>query len=129
MNTGKLLPETLAAYVKRARPILIEVAKEKRTITYKELMSRLGGGPGRGYIGEVVGRISEIEYQNRHPKLSAVVVTAATGMVGGGFFGLPGTAENVRRSTREEFQDCNLSAADKQHWQQELRRVYNHPWQ
>lgn len=128
MNTGKLLPETLAAYVERARSILIEVAKEKRTITYGELMSRLGG-PGRGYIGEVVGRISEIEYQNRHPKLSAVVVTAATGMVGGGFFGLPGTPGNVRRSTREELQDCSLSAADKEYWQQELRRVYNHPWQ
>jgi hypothetical protein len=129
MNAGKLLPETLAAYVKRAQPILIEVAKRKGTITYGKLMSRLGGGPGRRYIGEVVGRISEIEYQNRHPKLSAVVVTAATGMVGGGFFGLSETPENVRRSTREEFQDCRLSAADKAYWHQELKRVYNYPWQ
>lgn len=127
MYTGKLLPETLAAYVKRARPILLEAAKDKITITYGELLSRLGG-PGRRYIGEVVGRISKIDYQNGHPKLSALVVTAATGMVGGGFFGLPGTPENVRRSTREAFQDCNLSEADEQYWQQELMRVYSHPW-
>lgn len=125
MNTGRLLPETLKAYVERARPILIEVAKRQRRINYTDLMRRLGG-PGRAYIGEVVGGISETEYRNERPKLSAVVVNATTGMVGGGFFGLPGTPENVRRSTRDEWQDFKLSKADQEYWRGELGKVYDY---
>lgn len=127
MNQGRLLPETLAGYVERAWPILMEIARQRGTITYRELMSRLGG-PGRGYIGEVVGRISEIEYQNGRPKLSAVVVNAGTSMVGVGFFGLPGTPENVRRLTRQEWQNPKLSEADKEYWRQELARAYDYPY-
>ena len=127
MNQGRLLPETLAGYVERARPILMEIARQRGTITYKELTSRLGG-PGRGYIGEVVGRISEIEYQNGRPKLSAVVVNAGTSMVGGGFFGLPRTPENVRRPTRQEWQNPELSEADKEYWRQQLARAYDYPY-
>lgn len=74
MNRGRLLPETLATYVKIFRPSLIEVAKGKGIITYMELMDKHSGCPGRGYIGEVLGYISETEHQNRCPLLSAIVV-------------------------------------------------------
>ena len=49
-----LRPETLRKYVRLARPILIERAREGATITYLELMN-LMGGPGLEYMGEVVG--------------------------------------------------------------------------
>lgn len=121
-------PGILETYMERARPILIEVAKQRKKrgkITYKDLMDRLGWH-GRRYIGHIVGRISEIEYENRRPKLSAVVVRADTGMVGGGFFGLPGTPENVRRLTPEEWQNPKLSEADQKYWRAELERVYDY---
>jgi len=118
-------PGILATYIERARPILIEVAKQRKTITYGNLMNRLGWH-GRRYIGHVVGRISEMEYENRRLRLSAVVVRADTGMVGGGFLGLPKTPENVRRSTPEEWQKPKLSAAEEKYWRAELERVYDY---
>ena len=68
--------ETIEKYVGRARPILIEVAKGQRgerSITYRELMEEMGG-PGRGYIGEVLEEVSDREYGNSHTILSALVV-------------------------------------------------------
>lgn len=127
MNVGSLLPDTLEEHVRRAQPILIEVAKRGAFITYGELMKKLGG-PGRGYIGEVIGQISETEVSEGRPKLSAVVVRSDTWMVGGGFFGLPHTPKAIRRSTPEELQDPNLSDADFEYWQNELQKVYRY-WQ
>jgi len=126
MDSGRLRPDTLREYVQRARPILIEVAKREALITYGELIDRLGGGPGRGYIAEVLDQISRTECNERHPKLSAVVVRSDTGMVGGGFFGLPQTPAAIRRLTREEWQNSRLSEADRQYWQNELQEVYRY---
>ncbi len=125
---GSLWLHTLTEYVETARPILIEVARRGTLITYGELLSRLGGGPGRRYIGEVVGRISEIELQAGHPKLSAVVVRSDTMMVSGGFFGLPDTPQAIRRSTRAQWQNPYLSEADIRYWQSQLQEVYQY-WQ
>ena len=122
----RLWADTLDEYVQRARPILIEIARQRTLITYDELMRRLGGGPGRGYIGEVIGRISEIEHRERRPMLSAVVVRTDTEMVGGGFFGVPGIPETVRRSTPEEWQNPRLSGAEYQYWRSEVDRLYNY---
>jgi len=126
MNTGKLLPETLAAYLERAQPILVEVARQGTVITYDELNDRLGGGPGRGYIGEVIGRVTEIEQEESRPKVSAVVVRSDTRMVGGGFFGFPDTPGAVRRSTPQEFQNPRLSHADQEYWRVQLQEVYRY---
>lgn len=128
MNTGSLLPDTLRYYVERARPILIEVARQRTVITYGDLIDRMGGGPGRGYIGEVIGQISEEEREARCPKLSAVVVRSDSQMVGGGFFGLPDTPDAIRRSSPEEWQDPFLSEADYQYWHNQLQEVYRY-WQ
>lgn len=128
MNTGSLLPDTLRYYVERARPILIEVTRQRTVITYGDLIDRMGGGPGRGYIAEVLDQISRTECNERRPKLSAVVVRSDTGMVGGGFFGLPQTPAAIRRLTREEWQNPHLSEADYQYWQNQLQEVYRY-WQ
>ena len=68
--------ETLEKYVELARPILIKVAKGQRgdrLITYGQLMEEMGG-PGRGYIGEVLEAVSDREYGNSRTILSALVV-------------------------------------------------------
>ena len=119
----RLSPGILEECVEMARPILVEIAKAEMTIKYKQLMNMMGNRPGRGYIAEVLEQISRIEYKAGHPKLSAVVVRADTGMVGGGFFGLPGTPESIRRSNGE-WQNPRLSKADEAYWQDELRKVY-----
>ena len=125
MNQKRLWPETLRYYVDRARPILIEVSKRRTIITYGELMDRLGG-PGRAYIGEVLGRISEIELEAKRPKLSAVVVRNETWMVSGGFFGFPDTPSGIKRTTPKEWQNSYLSDADIGYWWRELVRVYRY---
>ena len=126
MNTGSLWPDTLRSYVERARPILIEIARQETVITYGELLDRMGGGPGRRYIGEVIGQISEEEMATGHPKLSAVVVRSDSRRVGGGFFGLPDTPQAIIRSSPEEWQDPFLSAADYEYWQDQLQEVYRY---
>ncbi len=128
MNQGRLRPENLAANVSIARPILIRVAQQRGTITYGELMNLMRGQPGRGYIGEVLGRIAELEQEADRPKLTAVVVRTDTGTVSGGFFGLPGTPSNLLRSSPEEWQNHWLSAADRDYWQRQLTFLYQY-WQ
>lgn len=53
MYKGRLRSNTLTELVEIIRPLLIKVAKERKVITYKELMETSSGRPGRGYIGEV----------------------------------------------------------------------------
>lgn len=128
MNQGRLSPNKLAANVEIARPILIQKAKEGGLITYKDLLTLMGGHPGRGYIGEVLNRIAELERETGHPKLTAVVVRVDTGTVGGGFFGLPHTPSNLLRTSHEEWQNPRLSAADRDYWQRQLTLLYQY-WQ
>jgi len=116
MARGKLLPETLACYVRKAWPTLIEVAKERTVITYSELMERLDG-PGRAYIGEVVGQISKNESQEKHPLLSAVVVLKNRGMPSEGFWEGPSYEQARKRGVgKEDF------------WESELKKAYDY-WQ
>jgi hypothetical protein len=122
----RLLPKTLEKYVERARPILVEVARGGGVITYEKLNNRLGGSPGRGYIGDVLGQVTRIEQEQGRPKVSAVVVRVDTKMVSGGFFGFPDTPEAVRRSTRPEFKNPRLSHADQEYWQAQLQEVYRY---
>jgi hypothetical protein len=91
------------------RQRLIEVARNRKTITYGELMKEFGiprghRKPGIG-IGHVVGAISEHEYSHGRPLISAIVVRAYSesticpnGAPGGGFFGLSGIPSQLIRS-------------------------------
>ncbi|MDP2952899.1 MAG: hypothetical protein Q8O76_06255 [Chloroflexota bacterium] len=125
MAKSRLSPKTRMAYVNKAKPILIAIAKQRTVITYDDLMSKLGG-PGRGYIGEVLGTIVDAEIKAGRPKLSAVVVHTYGGLVGGGFFGFPNTPANVRRSTPEEQQRSALTPAEKAYWRSELAKLYEY---
>ena len=116
MTGKKLLTETLNYYVEKARPILIEVAKKKTLITYNDLMTRLRG-PGRAYIGEIVGEISILESQQKHPLLSAVIVRKDTKIPGEGFWGLT-----------YKTQSAKTGVGRRNFWVSELNKVYDY-WQ
>jgi hypothetical protein len=117
-----LRPETLNYYVERTRDILIDVAKGNRTdklITYKELMNEMGGGPGRGYIAEVLDEVSCSEHARGHPLLSALAVHSIGRTPGYGFWYIKVLPQSVQ----------NSSDADKRvFWQQECDRVWKY-WQ
>ena len=122
---GRLSPKVLEECVQMAIPILKEVAREgpEARITYGDLMKKMNGRPGRGYIGEVVGKISEIEWEKRQLKPSALAVHSGTGMVSGGFFGLPGTPANVLRG-QDRWPDPNLTLAEEEYWRSEFKKVH-----
>jgi len=99
-----LRPETLKKYVEQARPILIEVVKGKRAnkvITYKQLDEEMGG-PGRGYIGEVLEEVCQREHEQGRPLLSSLVVHKTDGLPGNGFWELQVLPPSLRNASREE---------------------------
>jgi len=112
-----LRPETLKKYVELARPILIEVAKGKRKdklIPYKQLMDEMGG-PGRGFIGEVLEEICQSEHHEGRPLLSALVVHENNGHPGDGFWETPVVPKDVRNGTKE---------VKKNFWEEQCREVW-----
>ncbi len=114
----KLRPETLKKYVKLARPILVSVAKARTFITYDELKGRMGG-PGRGYIGEVLEEVSDSEYEKGRPLLSALVVHTVDLLPGNGFWELRVLPPPLK----------NASMKDKIYrWCEECRKAWKH-WQ
>ena len=117
----QLRPETLRKYVELARPILIEVARGKREgrfITYQQLMDEMGG-PGRGYIGEVLKEVCTGEYEDNRPLLSALVVHATEQLPGKGFWELRVLPSSLRNAAMREKMD---------HWEQEYRKAREY-WQ
>lgn len=110
----KLRPETLRHYVERARGILIDVARgnrQRKFITYEELMDEMGG-PGRGYIGEVLEEVCCSEHEKGHPLLSALVIHSSDRSPGYGFWCIRVLPEKVKNSSDEEkrvfwLEECN----------------------
>ena len=99
-----LRPETLDYYVGRTRDILIDVAKgkrERKIIFYKELMDEMGG-PGRGYIAEVLEEICCREHEKGHPLLSALVIHSGNRLPGYGFWCMRFLPERARNYSDEE---------------------------
>ena len=114
-----LRPETLKSYLEIAKIILVEVAKGKmrdRIITYQQLMDEMGG-PGRGYIGEVLEEVCDNEYENGRPLLSAVVVHKTNRLPGNGFWKLRILPPSLKNASMEE---------KKNHWKQECRKVWEY---
>ncbi|MBA7702986.1 hypothetical protein ES703_111766 [subsurface metagenome] len=109
--------ETLEKYVELARRILIEVAKGKRrdrSITYKGLMGEMGG-PGRGYIGEVLEAICQAEHREKRPLLSALVVHSNDRLPGDAFWKLSVVPPHIRTGSKEE---------KKKFWKNECDKLY-----
>ena len=113
-----LRPETLDKYVEMARPILIKVAREGELITYKELSQKMGG-PGRGYIGEVLKQICQGEHRHARPLLGTLVVHKYDQFPGNGFWKSSVMPESIKNSSRED---------KKNFWENEKTKVYEY-WQ
>lgn len=118
------------------RKKLIKTAKERKTVTYGDLMRefKISRGPSGKGIGNVVGTISEYEHQNGRPILSAIVVRSGSGTKkwkhghpGGGFFGLPSVPHHLRRFESDHV-NPNLSDAELEHIKQEQQKVWDY-WQ
>lgn len=114
-----LRKETLQKYATLATAILKEVAQGKRqgkVIKYKELMREMGG-PGRGYIAEVLEEVSCNEHANGRPFITALVVHSIDKLPGAGFWRIrvfPDTLKNASKMQKVAF------------WQQECERVWNY---
>lgn len=115
-----LRKETLEKYVSLASDILKEVARGKRKdrfITYEELMHEMGG-PGRGYIAEVLDEVSCIEHANGRPLITALVIhKGIDSRPGYGFWYIRVLPDSIK----------NASDYDKiSFWQQECERIWRY---
>ncbi|MFN3562152.1 MAG: hypothetical protein ACK4XY_01310 [Chloroherpetonaceae bacterium] len=78
----------------KVRNYLIEIAKQKKTITYSELSKacqlglKMDSEADRQRIGAILDEISTNEHNEGRPLLSAVVVKQASGEPGEGFYKL-----------------------------------------
>ena len=112
----RIRPETLEKYVTMARDKLIEIAGKGETITYKKLMNEMGG-PGRGYIGQVLEEICQEEARHARPLLGALVVHTVDLLPGNGFWKLSVVRKHFSRASRKEKIDF---------WERERDKVYRH---
>jgi hypothetical protein len=108
----KLRPETMKKYKNLTRPILLRVAKKRTFITYEELMAQMGGRPGRGYIGEVLGEVSDSEHGNRRPLLSSLVVNKKDGLPGNLYYKLKAFPSSLINAPRES----KIARWQKEYW-------------
>jgi hypothetical protein len=107
----RLLPETLEYYVERARGILIDIARGKRKekfITYQELMDEMGG-PGRGFIAEVLDEVSCSEHDRGHPLITALVIHRQNRQPGYGFWYIRVLPDSVKPGFPISIQDSGVT--------------------
>ena len=133
-------------YVRKAYPVLIDVAKKEKLIThrvfYKDLV--MGGLITYGDIGRlielyspewfqlkigaIVGGCSEYEYEKKRPLISSIAVNETTKHPSKGYWSLPGIPAHLRRRGRfwdtdpEEYMDEQMVVF----WASEVKRV--HDW-
>ncbi len=97
---------------------LIQVARNRRTINYKEI-AEIMGLPERGsYMaretGKILGKISKYEDTHNRPLLSAVVVREDTRIPGEGFFTLA-----------RELGELEENMDERTFWRRELKMIYD----
>ena len=114
----QLRPENLEKYVNRARNKLIEIASRGETITYSELMREIGG-PGWGYIGQVLKGVCGGEHRQNRPLLGSVVVRAKVKHPGDGYWQSSPTLESISYASKKQRLEF---------WQKERGKVYEY-WQ
>jgi len=119
------------------RKKLIEVAKRGKAISYGKLMKEFriprGHPKPRIGIGGIVGEISDYEYSEGRPLLSAIVVRVNSGTEicpkghpGGGFFGLDGISTHLIRRTAKSQQNPTLTTAEQRFVKEEQEKVWNY---
>jgi hypothetical protein len=79
----------------RVRSVLIELARQGKTITYQELSDQCQLGLimresefARAEIGRILGEISAYEHKNGRPLLSSLVISKGDNYQGDGFYKL-----------------------------------------
>ncbi len=117
-DMASLKKATLNKYVTQASAILKDVARGKRAkkfISYENLMDEMGG-PGRGYIAEVLDEVSCIEHNNGHPLITTVVIhKGIDSRPGYGFWYIRVLPDSIK----------NASEFDKiKFWQEECEKLW-----
>jgi hypothetical protein len=96
---------------------LINAAKYRGTVTYKEIAKVLGiltpGSHMAAEVGKILGEISEDEVSNGRPMLSAIAV-GVEGSPGSGFYALA-----------RELGKLSSDSDDPKFWKIECQAVYN----
>lgn len=99
--------------------LLVEAARCRRTVTYKEIAGIMGLLPSGNYMGvetgHLVGEISEDEHRNGRPMLSALVVHSTDGMPGKGLYTLARGLGKLQEATRD---------GELRFWETEKAAVY-----
>jgi serine/threonine protein kinase HipA of HipAB toxin-antitoxin module len=75
------------------------------------------GGPGRGYIAEVLEEVSCSEYQRGCPLLTALVVHSFDRLPGYGFWYIRDLPESIKNAS--DYQKIKF-------WEEECRRVWQY---
>lgn len=103
-----------------AYALLIERARQGKTVSYKEIAEIMGLPPSGNHMGQetghLVGEISQEEHQYGRPLLSAIVVRDHFNTPGAGFHDMA-IRLGVMPRWGDEFQR-NLF------WREEMQRVY-----
>ena len=107
----ELSGDLLTQYVPLARRRLIDLARERRTVYYGEIMKEFGGS---GHIGKVLDEVNRQEHASGHPMLSALVIQKGTGRPSNGFWSL--VAELHPNTGRPGF------------WEAECERIWAFDW-
>lgn len=77
------------------RQRLIEVARTRRLITYREVGEELNIPAWWRQLGRLLGEICIYEHAQGRPYLSAIVVRGDTRRAGSGFWGLPDISAGI----------------------------------
>ncbi|MCL4247773.1 MAG: hypothetical protein KJ065_06470 [Anaerolineae bacterium] len=98
------------------RAILIEQARTRQTITYGELAGRLTTvtlHPHSFVFTRLLQAVCDEEERAGHGQLCALVVSKATGMPSGGYFGM---------AAKQDLSTGDLEAR----WQEDLQTLFDH---
>ena len=111
--------ETIEYY--KVYSALIYATKDQKKLNYYADVAKIMGIPETGnYMGaetgHLLGEISENEYNNERPLLSAVVVKSNTGTPGDGFFTLACQLHKLEENATTEQK--------KVFWKNELNQIY-----
>jgi hypothetical protein len=103
-------------YVPAVRAVLVELAKAGETMTYEALQAKLGG-PGRGYIGQVLSDICIEEQSAGRPLLTSIIVRKQSGDPGPGYWALPMTKSTPidQRASALKAEQLRVSAYWRDH--------------
>lgn len=106
------------------RQVLLEAARDGRTVTYGRLMKKFKLSRGRR-ISSVLGEVDRAERLAGAPGFAAIVVRKDTGYPGGGYFRDEELPPSLRRPAARST-DPRLSAEEKDHVRRQQGRIWGY---